>query len=176
MPTPIIELTDKIVPDAYHGTSRDRAEVIVRDGFTASSGDAQYLGDGVYFFESARGYAAEWAAKSFPGMPIAVIHATINLARCLDLHVPEYAGMVQKYAQKLQIEVIRRASPGNPPKPITESFVINFIAVLTDIDTIRAGRSPGTAAKLFPGSHWRIRQEIMICVRNLSCILTVRIV
>ena len=36
--------------DVYHGTSKSIADVILTEGFKKSSGDSQWLGDGVYFF------------------------------------------------------------------------------------------------------------------------------
>ncbi len=48
---------------AYHGTTRDSAELILNEGFTFSLGNEHWLGDGAYFFVRGVGYAPERAAE-----------------------------------------------------------------------------------------------------------------
>ena len=86
-----IKYFEKIVPDAYHGTSMQESEEILRDGgFICSNHDELYLGMGVYFFESSEWNAKDWASrrawKKFRTDNIGILRATINLGRCLDLN------------------------------------------------------------------------------------------
>jgi hypothetical protein len=165
-----IEFTDKIIPDAYHGTNNASAEAILRSGFKKSFGEKQYMGDGVYFFEAAKTYAAEWAQRRY-GAESVVVRAIINLGYCLDLHVPEYVSLVSKYAVKLREEARRRNHGRDPKLPITDAHVINLIAIRVEVDTIRGVFIP-SQQKIFFGSHFRAGQ-LIICVRNLERILSV---
>jgi len=91
----MIKFEDKVIPDAYHGTSKAFAENIIRmKKFQPSSGDHCYLGDGIYFFETGKEHAKWWARKQYPGTQIAVIIAVVQLGRCLDLGNPEHIGLV----------------------------------------------------------------------------------
>ena len=48
-----IEFRDTLVPEAFHGTSEDRAKVIQEEGkFKIFRSPKTYYGDGVYFFEN----------------------------------------------------------------------------------------------------------------------------
>jgi hypothetical protein len=51
--------------DIFHGTSKQTADVIIREGFKKSTGDEQWLGDGVYFFTNGlsdpQNAAQQWA-------------------------------------------------------------------------------------------------------------------
>ncbi|HKP38180.1 MAG TPA: hypothetical protein VJT71_15080 [Pyrinomonadaceae bacterium] len=169
-----IEFFDKIVPDAYHGTSKASAAVILRDGFAASVGPKNYLGDGVYFFEGARTYAVNWAQKRY-GLQSVVLHAIINLGYCLDFHIPEHVRLIQKWRDGLHQEVVRRKAAGRPTWQITDAFVINLIAKKVEIDTVRAVWLPSKSKKIFSGSHF-IAGQLIICVRNLKSVLSVKMV
>jgi len=60
----VAENFEKIIPDAYHGTDFASACNILREKkFRTSTGEHQYLGDGVYFFESSIQEAQNWAKK-----------------------------------------------------------------------------------------------------------------
>jgi hypothetical protein len=167
-----IEFTDKIVPDAFHGTDKASAALILRDGFAASVAPKNYLGDGAYFFEGAKTYAVEWAQDRY-GSESAVLHAIINLGYCLDFHIPEHVSLVQKWRDGLHQEVLRRQAAGRSTWPVTDAFVINLIAKKVEIDTVRAVWLP-SKRKMFSGSHFIVGQ-LIICVRNLKSILSVKV-
>jgi hypothetical protein len=178
-----IEHFNKIVPDAYHGTSKANADKIIKSGFEISIGDDQYLGQGVYFFEGSRSSAERWANRSYHLPDCAVIQAMLNLGRCLDFHIPEHV----EFIILAKDEILKRqaALPGTNPekrKIITDGVVVNFLAKLAVIDTVRASqiipksKKPLIISKTFPGSHFYNPQLLIICVRNLASIVDLKIV
>jgi hypothetical protein len=68
----------------YHGTSREKANTILSEGFRISDNDYDWLGEGVYFFQDALYRAMQWATQQHPQHP-AVIRAIIQLDNCIDL-------------------------------------------------------------------------------------------
>ncbi len=116
-----IEIKDsgKNVPDAYHGTSQQIAEEIQAGGkFLPSTGEKQFLGDGVYFFESSERHARDWARNIRKFEEIGIICAAINLGRCLELNNKAHRDFIRFTAMKLEKMSGR--------KMITDAFVINF--------------------------------------------------
>lgn len=157
---------EKIVPDAYHGTSLQNAKKIVdTKEFTYNHNKSHYLGDGIYFFESSLSNAIYYAERrnAFVG----IIKSQINLGYCLNLHDREHLNFVKETAKSLEE---RKGST------LTDAFVINFIATKADIDTVRATyiatRSSGTREKIFSGSRFFHEQQLMICVRKKENILS----
>jgi len=167
MKAPQFKPNDKIVPDAYHGTSKDIAEKIKKDGkFVHSTGEDQYLGNGVYFFESSEWHAKNWAVGRFKGEKIGIIIAEINLGKCLELSNKEHRDFLRDTAIDLQKSGYK----------ITDALVIDFIIKKFPnmVDTVRAsymGLKYQHAKKIFPGSHFYDYQQLMICVKNQSNII-----
>lgn len=165
----MIEFIDKVVPDAYHGTSRANAENIIRTKrFMPSSGRDCFLGDGIYFFEAGKERAKWWAKKRHPRMPIGIIFAQIQLGRCLDL------------ANKSHIEVIRLAKQRIIEKgiadEISDTLVINFLTkeIDRDIETVR-GYFLGSRNTIFLESKIYEIVHIVICVKKQGNILNFRL-
>ncbi len=160
-----IKKSDKIIPDAYHGTDYDTAEKIVSNKeFVPSIGDEHYLGDGVYFFESSLWHAKDWAQKSTKKKSLktlGVIKAKIDLGRCLDLNDFN----CRMYIKSVATEFISRGID-----TITEGVVINFIAKQTGIDTIRANYVVPEKGPIFKDSRFFNYSCLMICVRNTKSI------
>lgn len=155
---------DKKVPDAFHGTSWVIAEEIIKDGkFQQSTGDDQYLGDGVYFFESSEWHAKDWDRRRFIGREIGVFCASINLGHCLDLNNRDHLSFIKTIAIKLA---------KMRGKPVTDAGVINYIASFPSknmVDTVRASYYAfhyRGGERIFPGSHFYDYSQLMICVRN----------
>lgn len=81
----------------YHGTSRKRADEIVRtQSFTPSRNDHDWLGHGVYFWEYAPRQAYWWAYRRHKG-DAAVVASMLRLGQCLDLLDPENARDLQRF-------------------------------------------------------------------------------
>jgi hypothetical protein len=66
----------------YHGTSKQKASIILLQGFRISDKDYDWLGEGVYFFQDAPYRAMQWATQQYPQDP-AVIRALIQLDNCI---------------------------------------------------------------------------------------------
>jgi hypothetical protein len=165
MKGPKIKPVDEIVPDAYHGTSKDNAEKIKKGGkFVRSTGNDQYLGDGVYFFDSSEWHAKDWARRRYT--EIGVICAEIKLGKCLDLYNKEHLSFLQEKFKELQKKL------GQPT--LKDAVVINWIAgdFHTKIDTVRALHVRKSSKKIFPGSHFYEDTVIMICVKNSDHIIS----
>jgi hypothetical protein len=157
---------DKTVPDAYHGTSKDNAEKIEKEGFNPSTGEDDFLGNGVYFFESSEWHAKNWARRRHKD--IGVIIAEIRLGNCLELNNKEHRDLIRETA----VGLVKSGY-----KDITDTVVINFITVKwpSMIDTVRAsylGPKFQHAKKIFPGSRFYDFQQLMICVKNLNNIIS----
>ena len=160
-----LEIKDyqKIVPDAFHGTSSKNAKKILSEGFQISRGPGQFLGDGVYFFESSEWHAKNWALRHRDRLTekIAVIQALINLGHCYDLHNAEY----RKLARETKENLNRHGT-----KEITDAVVINFLATkFKIIDSVRAtyiSTEYGRGQRIFEGSRFFEYVQLMICVRR----------
>lgn len=172
-----IEYTEKIIPDAYHGTSREYAAEIERDGFKLSSGQDHYFGDGVYFFESGEWNARFWAEKQFGTDEAIVLHAVINLGKCLDLHNHEHRILLRRFCQKLyrEMEARSRRNSRFRLRPVTDTTVINLIANEFKLDTVRGSYVQPAKGTVFEGSRIMNYHQIMIAVRNTAMILRVGI-
>ncbi|MEA3545209.1 MAG: hypothetical protein U9R69_08330, partial [Thermodesulfobacteriota bacterium] len=60
-----IPYVEKIVPDAYHGTSLNIAHNVLDSGkFKVSNSSDDWLGSGVYFFESSLLFAKKHGKKT----------------------------------------------------------------------------------------------------------------
>lgn len=155
----------QIIPEAYHGTDLDSADMIVKgNAFSLSIGDDHYLGDGAYFFENSVWHAKEYGkktAKRIGATCFGVIKATIKLGRSLDLNDYESRQYIRQFAKQLQ-------SIGVPA--ITEGVVINMIAKKNSIDTVRATYTVPDKGKILPNSRFFEYSGLMICVRNGTCI------
>lgn len=86
---------DTLTLVGYHGTLKDRANCIEREGFQASNKPIEWLGFGVYFFANWRN-AEYWARQEFQrsgskSNPPVVLTADINVGRdgFLDLDWPQ---------------------------------------------------------------------------------------
>lgn len=162
--TKIINI-EKFIPDAYHGTTLESARIIAKEGFKKSTGEQQYLGDGVYFFETSEAEAIYWAKRRSSGELIGVIKSTVNLGRCLDLNDREHRDLITNVANKLKEKEDLK---------ITDAVVINFVAsTFSQIDSVRATHfRPKKQKKLFKGSRFFETPRLIICMRNLKYILT----
>lgn len=155
----------KIIPDAYHGTSLEVSNEIVQTReFEISTGNHQYFGDGVYFFESQDEYAKRWAKNRFGNKcRIGIIRAVIDLGRCFNLTIPKFKRLYLTIKGELQ-----KFQNGK----LSDAAVINYIAVnivKPEPDTIK-GLNIGYDGKKLSERIYA-RDEIIICVRNLRNIL-----
>jgi hypothetical protein len=166
----MIEFISKVIPDAYHGTSRANAETIVRTRrFLPSTGGNCFLGDGIYFFESGKEHAKWWARRQYRWAQIGIIVANIQLGKCLELGNKAHVELVKMVKQKLEQK--------GYVEGVTDAFTINFLTkeIDTEIETVR-GYFPGSREKLFAGSRIFKFLHVVICVKKHDNILDFRMV
>jgi len=99
-----------------HGTSRDKAEKILRTRrFTPSRNKGDWLGHGVYFWEHAPRQAPRWAEQRYGKDNAIVVASLIRLGNCLDLVDPENALALHRYDLGLREDALARGEelPGN---------------------------------------------------------------
>lgn len=164
-----VEYIYKVVPDAFHGTSKSNAENILRTKkFILSRSEDCYLGDGIYFFEGAQSLAEWWAKKQNPDKQVGIILASIQLGRCLDLANPDHRNLVKGVGERIK----RRKDK----EEISDALILNLITtkIEPEIETIR-GIFPGGKGKIYYGSRIYDRIHIMICVKKATNILKFKI-
>jgi hypothetical protein len=172
---PDIEHIEKIVPDAYHGTTRDIAtRVLAKGKFEPSKGKDQWLGDGVYFFESSAEFAKKHVdrKKREGKIPLdselGVICATINLGRCLDLCKIEHTKIVENVEKRLL------SSKTVKKEDITDAVIINLTAHITGAEVVRKSFQWTSYKKV--GKRINIGNPMFICVREQRNILKMELV
>lgn len=116
----------------YHGTTQDKADVIVRaQTFLDSSKDNEWLGAGVYFF-AYLGHAKWWvAAKRYRGTETSILKSCLEYTdeQLLDLDDPEQLKKVNEVVG----EAVRIANesglttPSVNLKEVSESQKWNFV-------------------------------------------------
>ena len=158
----------RVVPNAYHGTDLASASSIINYGFRISESEKLHFGDGVYFYDGNIEYAKDWARqKTSSGDKIGVIMASIEMARCLDLHHSEVWDL---------IETVKEGFAQNYGDDVPLPVIINHIAERHDVDTVRGvqqSRKRGRISQDFP--YYR-QTKIIICVKNLDNIDTYSLV
>lgn len=168
-----IEYEEKIVPDAYHGTSKENAQSILTDGFVPTRDKDAYLGDGVYFYESSYASAWDWAVEKREILEddAVVLKCIIDLGVCLNLQNRDHCKA---------IIYVKNVMESKGKKNPTDASVINYFAEnILEVDTIRNNFIRGfqrKPKKLFSGSRLYDNSELYICVRNTSRILNTKIV
>lgn len=182
----------------YHGCERAVAERIVarQEVIKPSKKSYDWLGHGVYFWESDPLRAQEWAEERVARGEItnpSVIGAAIDLGNCLDLLQRENMDLVRGAYETLSAT---HATEGRPlpknrsgrrgvadDKPIREldcaviqALHINIQDVINrspsagfqEFDTVRCLFPEGD--ELYPDSGFRNRSHVQIAVRSLGMI------
>lgn len=154
---------EKIIPDAYHGTSQEKAKNICKSQtFIKSQGRDCYLGNGIYFYESSKKSAEEWALDRYGS--VGIIRATILLGKCFDLANQEIRDLLKEVRS-----LILKKKP-----ECTDASVINYASThLFDIHTVRGVFIRKKLKKVFPGSRLYANTQIMICVREPANIISI---
>ena len=173
----------------YHGCDRSVAERVLRgEPFIQSSNAYDWLGSGIYFWESnpQRGldFARELTARRRGRAKIthpAVVGAVIDLGVCLDLTTTAGVDRV-----RLAFSVLENiVSKAEPPRPLPENnkdglrrnLDCAVVNTLHDIlrqdgkppfDTVKGIFVEGGAG--YPGSGFQGKTHTQICVRNVRSI------
>ena len=164
----------------YHGTTRDKARLVVSEGFKVSRNSYDWLGDGVYFWQDAPRRAAEWA-RARHGADAAVLGACIEPREFINLLDTDWMGWLAEVHDQY---ITEQKNAGNP-LPIQmrgahrlDRAVINFGIEILEADGIKVGGVIGAFSEgrpVFPNSALFDLSHVQIAVRDLSLITDCRI-
>jgi hypothetical protein len=166
---------DSRVVLGYHGTSVERAEVVLASGsFIRSTNDYDWLGHGIYFWEHAPLRAWQWAKGKYRDRA-AVLEASVRLGFCLDLTDVRYTATLTLAYQALQEAYIKakKVLPANRNKArCLDCLVINYLTnfLWPECETVRAPFLEGEP--LYPGAMLYTQSHIQLVVRAPECILS----
>jgi hypothetical protein len=174
---------------AYHGCKRSVGEkLLAGESFVPSENDYDWLGSGIYFWESNPGRALDWAfqLKQRNKWPASaepfVVGAVIDFGYCLDLLTERGLKAVKATYDIFKQDINRDAGrmPVNSGgddllfRPL-DCAVINYLHTIQAqsrpdalIDTVRGVFIEG--APLYETSGFREKTHIQICVRNPAII------
>lgn len=173
----------------YHGCDEKVASrVVAGEKFRPSQNQYDWLGAGIYFWESNPRRGLEFAQEVMRRMssrsPIkkpAVVGAVIDLRLCLDLSTSAGTDEVRQAYDSFEATV--SASGSAMPKNrggndlylrnLDRAVIEHLHAVrrdreLPEIDTVRGFYFEG--AVLYPGAGFFERTHVQICVRHADCI------
>ena len=180
----------------YHGCDIGTAHALLGgSAFQASKRDYDWLGTGIYFWESDVVRAFQWASdprRRFSNP--SVVGAVIELGHCLDLITQPGIQAVRvaydqfiKTAQKTQVPIPENVDPAAAPQGDRvirrlDCAVMNYLFEISDIarqadprllphDTVRALFPEGN--ELYPGAGFMDKTHVQICVRSPRRILGV---
>jgi hypothetical protein len=168
---------ERVVPDAYHGTLAKNVESILKAGFRPSRGPENFLGTGVYFYESSESWADYWAekrAREAGGLEPAILIAQIRLGRCINLSDREHCRILLSFEKGIRNRISSGAIAGDFRR-ITPAYIYNLAAQRSNADTIKKPYGPAED----PTDGWTgvdLSMKIVICVRQTSNITGVDVV
>lgn len=174
----------------YHGCLKETGEKILsgHSFFEPSDNSYDWLGPGVYFWESDPHRALEWArskvAKEESGEPF-VLGAVIDLGNCLDLMARDSLSLVKAAYESLKTTHDKDPSLGSMPEN-AQAGTDDGDKLLRCLDcavfqhlhsgleskdeasfnTVRGLFTEG--GQLYPGSGFQAKTHIQIAVRTLS--------
>ncbi len=170
----------------YHGCDKTTAERAVAGEIDLIQSDSGYdwLGPGVYFWESDPLRAHEWAkakAAKKPGLVPYVIGAAIDLGNCLDLTVRENIESLRQAHEGLVKALDAQGKPVPQNKELMRNLDCAVIKYLHDsidqsspagglepFDTVRGLFQEGK--RVYPDSGFFARTHTQIAVRSAKCI------
>lgn len=173
---------------AFHGCNITTFENVLynHEHLNASNNSYDWLGNGIYFWEQNIERAWKWAkdTSNRSGNPPAVIGAVIDLGYCLNLSDSKHIEILKKQYEifKDEIEFTGNTLPKNKNiKNNTDYLMRNLdCAVIESLhesledrhekkyDSVRGVFFEGN--EIYPGSGFREKTHIQICVRNPNCI------
>lgn len=167
----------------FHGCEKEVGEYLLSGKIThlrKSEKEYDWLGSGVYFWESNLARAKDWANNK-PGQPIKepfVIGAVIDLKHCLDLFDSNAIAEVKNSYEFLKAanDQLPKNKGQNLDKVLRnlDCLVINNLHHLREMvrlpayDSVRGPFLEGEP--IYEGAGFRSKTHIQICVRNTDCI------
>lgn len=173
----------------YHGCDEKVGERILSGEIDLSKSEKDYdwLGPGIYFWESDPQRAWEWADQRVDAKVIAkpfVVGAVVDLGNCLDLLAQESLELLAACYSSLSMVVDAagdgRKLPENKGKDgdkllrYLDCAVIRFLhsaledSIEPQFDTVRGLFTEG--GELYPGSGFKQKAHIQIAVNNKNVI------
>lgn len=174
-----INLSQPLRVYGYHGTSQEKAQEIIDQGFNLSTNDYDWLGTGVYFFQDAPMRALAWASERYPDSP-AVIRSELVLESCIDLLDIAWNPIIRETYRMFILEYQKANIPlpsQNPQRSKAHrldcaffNYIMEKILASQDvaIGSIRAVFNEGD--RIYPNSAIFDRSHIQILIRDLSLI------
>jgi hypothetical protein len=133
-------MSDKIDIHAYHGTYSSAAQDIVKNNFTISTRDDNWLGQGVYFYREDPEQALTWAVVkikqnnalgSLLGESAQVIKTIIQIDENCFLNIDTRSGFFKFqdhfFSVKSQIPALKVKSNGSEGKKKIRCFVMDLL-------------------------------------------------
>ncbi|MCL2048897.1 MAG: hypothetical protein FWG87_09235 [Defluviitaleaceae bacterium] len=171
---------------AFHGCDISTYNDVLINGnhLKPSMNDYDWLGNGIYFWESNRQRAFEWAeeqVKLGKYKTPAVIGAVIDLGRCMNLKDSKFIDMLKSgyHALESRCHSENREMPKNTGgadkllRKLDCAVIEQAHDIATNLkkkpfDSVRGLFIEG--ANVYPGSGFKAKTHIQICVRNPNCI------
>lgn len=161
------DYTEKVIPDAFHGTCLKYSNNILSGKYQFSFGDNLRLGDGIYFYESSLEDAEAWASNKANCNEVAVLQSIIAVQedKILDLHNYDDKKLLSEFAEEIENKF---KEEGKDTDIISDGFIINYICkVFDDVFMVRATFTDIThIQKLHKRSNYSEYSQLVICVRN----------
>ena len=177
----------------FHGCTKETHERVLtyHEELKASANSYDWLGNGIYFWENNLIRAKEWAERKY-GDDAAVIGAVIDLGYCLNLTDSASENELKAGYEMLKLlcEIAGEELPKNRSSKKTKDILLRDLdcAVIQQIqfgnghydmskdiessapkyDSVRGVFTEGEEP--YPGSAFRSKTHIQICVCNPNCI------
>lgn len=175
----------------FHGCDKSKADALLtqQTPFVSSNNQYDWLGSGMYFWESNNSRALDYAfeVKDNPRMGAisdpCVIGAVIDLGHCLDLMEHVNLLRLKKYYALLKKNYSRTGKDipiNNMEKKLhyLDRDVIELlhneiengenVEELNSFDSVRATYNEGE--ELYPNAGFNDKNHIQLCIRNPNCI------
>lgn len=150
----------------YHGTTRDNADKIMdMNLFFPSTGEEEWLGTGVYFFEDIY-QALHWCTQTRRYPYYAVLVSKLNSDNVFDLTNMDHLQEFMKMAKSLKDRY--KTTKDRHKRKLINAVVLNFLYKVKPFDMVRAAfNSP---VRLQAERVNVLPVQIQLCVKNNSCI------
>ncbi len=171
----------------FHGCDKVVADKLICGDLQMkpSRNEYDWLGNGMYFWEYNEARAYEFASQYAEGHGIkepAVVGAVLDLGHCLDL-MDSYGLQLLQDAYKAFAETASKSSRTLPENRLGQDKVLRYLdcavieylhasrseAGISKFDSVRAVFEEGS--ELYPGSAFKEKNHIQICIRNPECII-----
>lgn len=170
----------------FHGCNYETFNNVLykHESLKQSENSYDWLGHGIYFWEQNFTRAQDWAKKRYGENNSYVIGAVIDLGYCLNL-TDSFASPLLKIGYELlkfRCETAGISIPRNRPSEKTTDILLRDLdcSVIQQVrdylkeskqlefDSVRGVFIEG--AEPYPGSEFREKTHVQICIRNPNCI------